>query len=281
MNPIIPEETESHAEGGNQLPGVEEDFKDLSSTIDSIVSPLVIDRDCVEREDAFEPTDYGEGTIDCVLPLHPEDDQTHRVKYLDDKPRLVQPTLMIRATGALSDMVIFPMGFVYLIMTSMVFNACTKVRHTWRAIPGSIQQWWKWAVMGVFIAMIMAAIGIHAGEDSEPTRSGAMFPDMEWYTRDEDYINRRVDEHRTRNISCISKGLQLYSQIHTFVAFDKLGNRYRVGVDSYESISRKDPHKLAIMLFSFKSLYHPGMCLGTTHDHFRAPGAPGGHSKCT
>ena len=48
-----------------------------------------------------------------------------------------------------------------------------------------------------------------------------------------------------------------------------------------EAISRKDPHKVAIMFFSFKSLYHPGMCLGTTRDHSRAPGAPGGHSKCT
>ena len=66
----------------------------------------------MEREDAFEATDYGEGTIDCVLPLHPEDDQTHRVQYLDDKLRLVQPTLMVRATGALSDMIIFPMGFI-------------------------------------------------------------------------------------------------------------------------------------------------------------------------
>ena len=34
MNPIIPEEPDSHTEGGNQLPGVEEDFKDLSSIID-------------------------------------------------------------------------------------------------------------------------------------------------------------------------------------------------------------------------------------------------------
>ncbi len=44
--------------------------------------------------------------------------------------------------------------------------------------------------------------------------------------------------------------------------------------------SRKDPHKLAIMFFSFKSLYHPGMGLGTTRDHSRALGAPGGHYKC-
>ena len=37
-----------------------------------------------------------------------------------------------------------------------------------------------------------------------------------------------------------------------------------------ESISRKDPHKVTIMFFSFKSLYHPEMCLGTTRDHSRA-----------
>ena len=154
MNPVIPEEPDSHAEGGNQLPGVEEDFKDLSSLIDSIVPPLIVDRDCVGRgdafeaasrdcaervrEDAFEATDYCEGTIDCVLPLHHEDNQTHRVQYLDGKLRLVKPALMARATGALSDMIIFPMGFVYLITMSMIFNACTKAKYTWRMIPGSI-----------------------------------------------------------------------------------------------------------------------------------------------
>ena len=48
-----------------------------------------------------------------------------------------------------------------------------------------------------------------------------------------------------------------------------------------ESISRRDPTKVPIMVFSFKSLYHPVMCLGTTHDHSRAPGAPDGHSMGT
>ena len=48
-----------------------------------------------------------------------------------------------------------------------------------------------------------------------------------------------------------------------------------------ESISRKDPQKLPSNFFSLKSLYHPGVCLWTTRDHSRAPGAPGGHSKCT
>ena len=43
----------------------------------------------------------------------------------------------------------------------------------------------------------------------------------------------------------------------------------------------RTPTKLPPFFLSLKSLYHPGMCLGTTRDHSRAPGAPDGHSKCT
>ena len=56
-------------------------------------------------------------------------------------------------------------------------------------------------------------------------------------------------------------------------------NKYRYL--TLESISRKDPQKLLRTFFSLKSLYHPGMCFGTTLNHSRAPGAPDGHSKCT
>ena len=83
-NPIIPEEPEIRKEAGNQLSGVE-DVESLTSVIDSITSPLIINRDPIGCEDEFETTDYGEGTIDCALPLHPEDGQRHRVQYLDGK----------------------------------------------------------------------------------------------------------------------------------------------------------------------------------------------------
>ena len=78
------------------------------------MSPLIVDRDPWESEDEFESTDYGDGTIDCALPLHTEDNKHHSVTYLDSKFRRVEPTLMVRATGMLNDIVIFPLGFLYL-----------------------------------------------------------------------------------------------------------------------------------------------------------------------
>lgn len=90
----------------------------------------------------------------------------------------------------------------------------------------------------MILAVVMAAIGIHAWDDSKPTDNGTeIVPNVEWYAREDEYFDRRIDEHRTKNVSCIAKGLTPYSQIHTFVAFDELGNRYRVGVDSYAEMS--------------------------------------------
>ena len=60
---------------------------------------------------------------------------------------------------------------------------------------------------------------------------------MEWYSQDEDYVMRRVNENRTKTVAYAATGMASRSRIHTFVAFDKLGNRYRVGVDSYAEIS--------------------------------------------
>ena len=85
--------------------------------------------------------------------------------------------------------------------------------------------------------MIMAAIGIHAWHDASEHQSSAAAPDVEWYSRDEDYVMRRVNEHRTRTVACAATEMASRRRAHTFVAFDKLGNRYRVGVDSYAEIS--------------------------------------------
>ena len=43
----------------------------------------------------------------------------------------------------------------------------------------------------------------------------------------------------------------------------------------------RTPTKFPSFFLSVKSMYHPRVWLGTTRDHFRAPGAPDGHSKCT
>ena len=215
MNPIIPEESEIRKEVGNQIPGVEEE-EGLTTLIDSIMSPLIVDRDHRESEDEFESADYGEGTINCVLPLHPEDSKRRSVTYLDDKLGSVEPTLMIRATGALSDLVIVPLGFTYPMAMTMMCSAHYKITSTWRRLPQDIRQWCKWLIVSMLLGMIMAAIGIHAWDDSKPTNAGAeVVPDVEWYARDDEYFDRRIDEHRTTNVSCIARGLTPYSQIHT------------------------------------------------------------------
>ena len=64
--------------------------------MDSVMSPFIIDRDHSEPGGEFESAGYGDDTIDCVLPLHTEDDEHHSVTYmyLDNKFRRVEPTLM-------------------------------------------------------------------------------------------------------------------------------------------------------------------------------------------
>ena len=83
----------------------------------------------------------------------------------------------------------------------------------------------------------MAAIGIHAWHDASEHQNTAAAPDVEWYSRDEDYMMRRANGNRNRTIACATTQMASRSRVHTFVAFDKLGNRYRVGVDSYAEIS--------------------------------------------
>ena len=202
------------------------------------MSPFVVERQRDEPEEELPATDYGEGTIDCVLPTFAEDIERHSATYLDDKLRRVEPTLMVKATAMLNDTLIYPVGFLCLMMTTMVYSALDKIANTWQSLPLDIRQWCRWMAVSVTLAMVIAAIGIHAWDDSRHDDKGVdALPNMEWYARDDEYFDRNIDETRTRNVTCIAKGLTPYSQIHTFVAFDELGNRYRVGVDSYAQFS--------------------------------------------
>ena len=74
------------------------------------MSPVIIDSEVplhaaedTEREDIFESTYYRDDTVDCVLPLYPEDGHRHRVYYVDEKLRRVEPSLMVRATAEIND----------------------------------------------------------------------------------------------------------------------------------------------------------------------------------
>ena len=75
----IPKEPKIQKPSVNWIMGVNDD-KNPTSVIDSIVMPLTINnkaplptKDDTEHEDIFESADYGDGTIDCALPLYLED----------------------------------------------------------------------------------------------------------------------------------------------------------------------------------------------------------------
>ena len=49
-------------------------------------------------------------------------------------------------------------------------------------MPLDIRQWCKWLAVSVILATVMAAIGIHAWDESKPTDNGAeVVPNVEWY----------------------------------------------------------------------------------------------------
>ena len=125
----------------------------------------------------------------------------------------------------LNDLIIFPLRFMYLMTMTMVYSAHHKITTTWHKLPHDIRQWCTWLAMSVILAMVMAAIGIHAWDDSKPADDGAeVVPDVEWYAQEDEYFDQKMDEHCTKNVSCIAKGLTPYSQIHMIVSFDELGN---------------------------------------------------------
>ena len=161
--------------------------------------------------------------------------------YVDDKLRRVEPSLMVRATAEINDSRFLPMGYLFMIMTGMITKTWSAVGQAWRALPYNIRQWCTWIMISAVLAMIMAALGIHAWKDTDPPNRNVDAPDVEWYSRDDDHIVRKIDENRARTVPCISKNMTRQSRIHKFIAFDKLGNRYRVGVDSYAEISLISP----------------------------------------
>ena len=106
---IVPEEpSDIYQDIGNQIPGVEVE-ENLDSIIDSIMSPMIIHHTHAEEDDdTFESVKYDDETIDCVLPLHPEDQRGPRARYVDDKLRLVESAVRVRATAMVNDHFIHP-----------------------------------------------------------------------------------------------------------------------------------------------------------------------------
>ena len=63
-----------------------------------------------------------------------------------------------------------------------IYGAHQNLTTTWRKMPLDIRQWCKWLAVSVILAMVMAAIGIPAWDDSTPTNSASeVVPNVEWY----------------------------------------------------------------------------------------------------
>ena len=66
-------------------------------------------------------------------------------------------------------------------------------------MPLDIRQWCEWLAVSVILAVVMAAVGIHAWDDSKPADNGAeAVPDVEWYAQEDEYFDRRIDENRAK-----------------------------------------------------------------------------------
>jgi hypothetical protein len=202
VHPImVPEEpSDIHQDIGNQIPGVEIE-ENLDSIIESIITPVIIHHPHTE-EDEFEPVVYDDETIDCALPVNPGCHDGTGTRYVDNNLRLIEPTLMVQATAMVNDYIIYPFIAIYMVMASMAATAYATAGKTWRMVPSSIRQWSKWILVTLTLSMIMAAIGIHACNDIAEQHGSNIAPDVEWYSRDDDYVLRRVNENLTKTVAC-------------------------------------------------------------------------------
>ena len=82
---------------------------------------------------------------------------------------------MVRATGMLNDIIIYPIGFLYLMIMTMISSAHEKIITAWRKLPLDSSQWCKLLAVSTILAVVIAAIEIqcHAWDDSELADNGA------------------------------------------------------------------------------------------------------------
>ena len=164
------------------------------------------------------------------------EDILNETVFLDDRMRIIQPTTALRASAAITDYIIDPVSYMAMMMSMLAYGIYVRASHLWLKIPRNIRTWMKWIIVSIVIAMIVAALGIHAWDKPDHDTDTASTPDMEWYSRDVDFINWRVHENRADIVSCISN-VAKRPRVHVFTAFDAPGKMYRIGVNSFAEIS--------------------------------------------
>ena len=112
--------------------------------------------------------------------------------------------MALRVSAAITDYVIDPVTYMVMMVSMLAYAAYAGASQTWLKIPLTIRTWIKWIIVSVVIAMILAALGIHAWDKPEHDTDITATLDMEWYSRDDDFIISRVNENYTDIVSCIS-----------------------------------------------------------------------------
>ena len=171
------------------------------------------------------------------------EDIVNATVFVDQRMQIVQPTAALRISAAITDYIIDPVTYMVMMISMLACGIHAGASHLWRKIPLSIRTWTKWIIVSIVIAMILAALVIHAWDKPDHDTDITSTPDIEWYSRDDDFINRRVQENRTDIVSCISNTTKR-PRVHDFTAFDAAGKMYRVWVDSFAEISLISPAKI-------------------------------------
>ena len=220
MNPIIPTPEEQkpdfETEATNTLPSY--DVSEMFSTIfDSIMQPISIQDSpnfTTEEKQVYEEMLGSEDDEPSIATMPDTDnlirweaeersqqniieDILNATVFVDNRMRVIQPTAALRVSAAFTDYIIDPVSYMVMMISILACGAYAGTLHLWHKIPHSIRTWMKWITVSIVLAMILAALGIHAWDKPDHDIDISPTPDIEWYSRDEDFVNRRVQENST------------------------------------------------------------------------------------
>ena len=186
MNPVRPVSEEPkpdfETEATNTLPTYDE--SEMFSTIfDSIMMPISSIQDSLnftqEEKQAYQEMSGSDDDEPSSAPM-PDPDNLPRWEaeerteqeiieeivnatvFVDQRMQIVQPTAALRVSAAITDYIIDPVTYMVMMISMLACGIYAGASHLWRKIPLSIQTWMKWIIVSIVIAMVLAALGIHA-----------------------------------------------------------------------------------------------------------------------
>ena len=210
MNPIIPipeeQKPDFETEATNTLPSYDE--SEVFSTIfDSIMQSISIQDSpnfTTEDKQVYAEMLSSEDDEPSIAPMPGPDDLRRweaeerseqniiedipdATVFVDDRMRVIQPTAALRVSAAFTEYITDPASYMVMMISILACGAYASTTHLWHKIPHSIRTWMKWITVSIVLAMILAALGIHAWDKPDHDIDISPTPDMEWYSRDDDF----------------------------------------------------------------------------------------------